>query len=746
LSAVVLALQSPGGSVSGAIIDATTGEPLAGAVVSLTDLDRAVSADERGRYHLGAVPPGPQHLTARYLGYAPRTVHALVPRKGDVEISIALARVPMTLAAVNVRPRVPVRGAGFPRAERGADRVMSIAEIRHHPLLAELDVFEAVGGGEIAVDPEAPGGVHVHGAAADQTAYLLDGIPVFSPYHAAGMFSAFNPDAVAEIAVYSSSLAPEHGAALGGVIAASTRPPGDRLRGQGSASVTQARLTFDGPLPGTAGGILVSTRSGFPGLLAGARDASHVVGESGDRLAKFERVVGHGALRLLYYDSENELSAASGSATTASAARNAFEWASRSVGGEWRGGSHGGTVMVRAWSASGASGAVWMPESTTAARVESERRDLGTLALVERRHGATVTTAVLRIDQSRTRIARAGPPPVTDSAREARSSRAGIFAVALHHKRAFGRSWSAQADVRGEHTRGSSTVSPGLAVRWSPGDRLAIGAAFARRHQFAQSVRNDESLVGTIFPADLFLGAGNGVPIARGDQAVVTLAVRPHASAEIAVRGYARRARGLLIAAASTGDPVGLRGILTGTTHVRGASVDASVSGARFGALASYGWLRSRIAHAAGDYAPRYAAAHRVDAGVVTFPDPTLSLRLGATMIAGRTATPSYGLVEWESCNLLDLGCEFGGSPVTRPEEAGALGLPSYLRVDVGARKHWHVRLRGHDVAVAAFATVTNLISRSNTLAYVFDERTGIREPVGMRPIAPLVAGLDWRF
>jgi hypothetical protein len=110
-----------------------------------------------------------------------------------------------------------------------------------------------------------------------------------------------------------------------------------------------------------------------------------------------------------------------------------------------------------------------------------------------------------------------------------------------------------------------------------------------------------------------------------------------------------------------------------------------------------------------------------------------------------RQATGVTGDFEWESCNLLDRGCEFGGSP----QASGVLGgtrLPAYLRLDLGLRKHWHIHLGGKDVMVALYGTLTNLLGRNNVLTFATDPATGRRTPIDMRPRAPLVLGVDWRF
>src|SRR5262249_40287120 len=154
--------------------------PLAGASVELPELDRGAVTDSAGRYALPRVPPGPQHLAVQMLGYAPRTLHALVPREGRLEIDVALEARPVPLEAVHVRAPIALRGiertdVAFP------DREVSSAAMANHPLLAEPDGFHALGGGEVTLDPEGPGGLHVRGGETDETGFVLDGIPVFSP-------------------------------------------------------------------------------------------------------------------------------------------------------------------------------------------------------------------------------------------------------------------------------------------------------------------------------------------------------------------------------------------------------------------------------------------------------------------------------------------------------------------------------------------------------------------------------------
>jgi hypothetical protein len=194
-----------------------------------------------------------------------------------------------------------------------------------------------------------------------------------------------------------------------------------------------------------------------------------------------------------------------------------------------------------------------------------------------------------------------------------------------------------------------------------------------------------------------------------------------------------------------TGEPFASESFEVGGGSTRGLALDVAVSTARTGFLASYALQRVRLDGGATAFVPEYGATQLADAAFVIYPAPTWSIRLAATGAVGRRATAVSNGVEWESCNLLDGGCEFVGSPRTD----GALGgmrIPAYARVDLGLRKHWHVSLRDRELLVGAFGTVTNLFDRRNVLTYA--RTASNREPIAvvMRPIAPLVVGLDWQF
>jgi hypothetical protein len=273
-----------------------------------------------------------------------------------------------------------------------------------------------------------------------------------------------------------------------------------------------------------------------------------------------------------------------------------------------------------------------------------------------------------------------------------------------------------------------------------------VYAEYAHTAQVHQSLRNPESVVGRIFPTELYAGGdGSGIPVARSRTGAMGVVAIPWAGARLQVEGYARTFDDLALVAPAEDGPFAQGSVVTGSGTARGAWVGLSTSAARYALIATYGAEHVRLTADSVTYAPAHTASQRLRLGAIVFPTATLSVRAAWVADFGRRGTDVLGGFEWESCNLLDKGCEFAGSP----DDLGALGgrdLPGYRRLDLSVRKHWHLDVAGRDASVEAFATATNLTARSNVLVYVVDPDTGAVTPIEMRPLSPLTIGVAWSY
>ena len=289
--------------------------------------------------------------------------------------------------------------------------------------------------------------------------------------------------------------------------------------------------------------------------------------------------------------------------------------------------------------------------------------------------------------------------------------------------------------------RASPTVA--LDVELTPG--VTASVALSRRHQLAQSMRNEESVVGIVFPPDLHVVAGmSGVPVARGDEGVLSVSYRPIAGLSLGARGYVRRLESIVTVPTVGGTPFSADGFDLGSATVAGFSAEGSVSGSRYGLVADYSWQRVRHRVREESFVPSYAPTHRAQAGVVVHTSATSSVRLGAIGAWGRRVTALDSALDWEACSLVD-GCELAGAPL-HVEALGKARPPFYFRVDLGARKHWHIGLRSREATIATYGTLTNVLNRANVMNYHRDPITGSPSPIEMLPATALVIGLEVMF
>src|SRR5262245_30866338 len=167
-AATLLVLSQTPATIAGVIQDDATGEPLAGAVIALPELHRAVPSDSSGRYALHGIAAGRYMLDVRALGYARRALEVLVPAGGVIEVNVAMPSVPIRVRGVEVSTR---RRLALGVGREPALRSRAASTLAHDPFLSEPDALRALEGGAIAARPESPSGLHVNGGAADQTAY-----------------------------------------------------------------------------------------------------------------------------------------------------------------------------------------------------------------------------------------------------------------------------------------------------------------------------------------------------------------------------------------------------------------------------------------------------------------------------------------------------------------------------------------------------------------------------------------------
>ncbi|HSJ65431.1 MAG TPA: TonB-dependent receptor, partial [Gemmatimonadaceae bacterium] len=95
--------QTPQGArLTGTVTDAESNLRVPGAVIELEGVNRWTQTDTLGRFALTGVPPGPQTLRVRRVGYAESRVPFVAPTEGTLTLDVRLARVALKLERVTV--------------------------------------------------------------------------------------------------------------------------------------------------------------------------------------------------------------------------------------------------------------------------------------------------------------------------------------------------------------------------------------------------------------------------------------------------------------------------------------------------------------------------------------------------------------------------------------------------------------------------------------------------------------------
>jgi hypothetical protein len=184
------AAQAQGGSavVRGRVTDAA-GLPVNGVTVQVEGTDLVGVTNEAGEYRLDGVPPGPQVLRARRLGYAMVRMPVTVPPSGELEVDIRLAVIPLEMEGITVT----ADASGRARGEVATATVIGLEAIRHQTATSLRGVLELLPGVELeppslgsiqqfslrAVRTSGiAGGTSASDLAAFGTLIVLDGVPL----------------------------------------------------------------------------------------------------------------------------------------------------------------------------------------------------------------------------------------------------------------------------------------------------------------------------------------------------------------------------------------------------------------------------------------------------------------------------------------------------------------------------------------------------------------------------------------
>lgn len=235
---------------------------IADAVITLSGPEstsrRRVLTTRAGDYQFVGLPAGAYRLRADRLGYTTGGERQIVLRAGErrrLDLRLLVDTVRVEGVVVEGRRTDERERARFESDPGVTARVVEGADLKVLPGLAEADVLRAVEllPGVVSTS-DFSSAFNVRGGSADQNLILLDGVPIFNPFHLGGLFSVFNADAVARAELLAGGFGAEYGGRVSSVlnVESDARFP-EKMEVSGGISLLATRLLVRSRLPGLLG-------------------------------------------------------------------------------------------------------------------------------------------------------------------------------------------------------------------------------------------------------------------------------------------------------------------------------------------------------------------------------------------------------------------------------------------------------------------------------------------------------------
>lgn len=247
----------PRSDLTGYVRDAQTGETLPGAHVYLRTLDAGTVTNRVGYFALASLPVGVYRVRVSYLGY--RTLDTTLATQ-NAPASLALHPTSIVSEGVVVRagPDEPPESTRLPGMMN-----VPLDQMEQLPTLGEPDLFKALRWTpNVRKSGTVGGGLSIRGGDPDQNLYLLDGAPVYHPWHAFSLISTFQTGTLQTTTFYRGSFPASVGGRLSSVLDAQMK---DGRRDDAHAvvgvSVLSGRFRIEAPVNDKTSFMLSGRRS-----------------------------------------------------------------------------------------------------------------------------------------------------------------------------------------------------------------------------------------------------------------------------------------------------------------------------------------------------------------------------------------------------------------------------------------------------------------------------------------------------
>lgn len=718
--------------------------PFAMIQASLPGELRTTLADSLGRYRLEAVPQGTVLLRISHVGHRSARVNVAVPDGETVLLDIDLEWNPITLTAIRVlADRIP-----SPRAPAQLDTPIPRVEVI--ALGVSAGMAEA-GLGEAAAalpgnDPADPSDVlFMRGSTTDLKLVLLDGAPVYTPFHLGGLLSSFDASALGAAVLHTGGAPARYDGGLSYILDLRTRPPQrDRLHVRGGLDLISGNIAAEGPI-GDRVGVAASSRS-LHDYGAAVLGGGHTPYGYRDALGRVDASLGAGHVlsATAFWNQESVLLNLNRTDSDPSASfvvPESATWGNQALVIAYRGRVADVTLDVTA-SASGYRAKLPLrppPDAQTPAvendgllaGAETERLRLALdgsapLGVSRLRFGATLDRTESLY--SARRFADVGTGTGVDT--RADGLAAGVYADGVQ---GLAPGLDLRVGLRADafSTERGVRLAPRVAFLWSLSAEALLTVAAGRYHQFSRV--SDQQVDFTVSDGSLGAPGGTLLSVATADHVAVSLDQELTDRVRLGIQGFWKGFTGLGVSGSEV-------------LHSSGIDLQVLHEGAPITAWVGYNlsWFWSGGSGPGGT--SNFAGRQLLSAGLRGSPEG----RIGGAVSVGYCAGLPYTSIPFGSRTAEDATL----SPATAlpgelaQEDPAFSGRPDdgFLRLDVELFTRFNARILGQDFDVRPYLRVINALDQRDALFFYFEPwRDAELRPLAERSLLP-VLGMEWRF
>lgn len=236
------------GTIRGIVKDSTSQEVLPFSTVMIKELGIGTSTNNRGYFIFSSIPANQSYtLIVSYIGFNFKhvAVKAIADKVNDIQIFLTPSKI--QLREIELVGQF-VKSENTPSI---STLTLSSKELNSIPKGVETDVLRSLvsmPGVQSAGDVSAK--FNVRGGESNQNLIMLDGMPIYYPFHAIGLFSVVDPDVVSSVEFFRGGYPSNYGRALSSVLKIVTKEGNkNRFGGNVSASLLSLKGLLEGPIP-----------------------------------------------------------------------------------------------------------------------------------------------------------------------------------------------------------------------------------------------------------------------------------------------------------------------------------------------------------------------------------------------------------------------------------------------------------------------------------------------------------------